>query len=273
MVVFPNAKINIGLSITEKRADGFHNLASCFYPIGWKDILEIIPSKTTTQFSSSGIDIPGDPSNNLCLQAYELLKQDYNLPPVLIHLHKIIPIGAGLGGGSADAAFTIINLNKQFSLELTTAQMIAYARQLGSDCAFFIENKPTFATEKGDIFQEINLNLSENYILLVNPAIHISTKEAYAGITPQVPSHDLKKTLETSLPLSWNGIVLNDFENHLFKSYPLLKDIKQQLYDAGASYASMTGSGATVYGIFDKKPPQITFDKKYTVKSLKLDDF
>ena len=168
MVVFPNAKINIGLQIIEKRSDGFHNIASCFYPVGWSDVLEIIPAKEFS-FSSSGIDIPGDPAKNLCIKAYELLKQDINLPPISMHLLKIVPIGAGMGGGSADAAFVLKLINTTFHLSLSTLDLENYARKLGSDCAFFIENKPQFCYEKGDQFTDIPLSLKGKYIVLVYP--------------------------------------------------------------------------------------------------------
>lgn len=249
MLVFPNSKINLGLRITKKRTDGFHNLQSCFYPVGWGDMLEIIPADTFI-FSSSGIPIPGDPDKNLCVRAYDLLKADYDLPPVRMHLHKIVPIGAGLGGGSADAAFTLKLLNERFALELPVAQLENYARQLGSDCAFFIQNRPLYCLEKGDVFNEIDADLSGYHILLVYPNLAISTAEAYAGVRPNQPETSLYDQLQAPVN-TWRTMVHNDFENSLFPAYPVLAQIKQQLYEAGAVYASMSGSGSTVYGIFD----------------------
>jgi 4-diphosphocytidyl-2-C-methyl-D-erythritol kinase len=241
MLTFPNAKINIGLSITEKRSDGFHNLASCFYPVGWSDVLEILPAEATS-FKSSGIPIPGDAQNNLCLKAYNLLKTDFDIPPVMIHLHKVVPIGAGLGGGSADCAFTIKTLNELFELNLSVMLMEDYARKLGSDCAFFIQNRPQFCTGKGDEFSEIKVDLSGKYIVLVNPNIHI----------PEKTEIDLKEILQS--PISqWVNVVKNDFENHLLPKYPAIANIKNQLYHHGAAYASMTGSGSTVFGIFEEE--------------------
>lgn len=251
MISFPNAKVNIGLQIVSKRADGYHNLLSCFYPVGWSDVLEILPA-TELAFSSSGIAIPGQASGNLCLKAYHLLANDFTLPPVHIHLHKVIPIGAGLGGGSADGAFTIRMLNDLFTLGLGTAQMETYARRIGSDCAFFIQNQPIFCSQKGDQFEPIELSLAAKQIVLVNPGIHISTAEAYAGVVPQEPAIDLKTALQGDIR-QWKEKVQNDFEATLAQSYPPIARIKTQLYELGALYASMTGSGSTVYGIFEEE--------------------
>lgn len=252
MVTFPNAKINLGLYVVARRPDGFHNIESCFYPVPWRDILEIIPAETFA-FSSSGIAIPGDPAANLCVKSYGLLQKDYSLPPVHIHLHKIIPIGAGLGGGSADGAFTITLLNSTFALNLQPLQMEAYARQLGSDCAFFIRNEPVFCYGKGDQFEDIRVDLSSYFIILVNPHIHVGTAEAYAGITPKQPGYPIRETL--ALPVrEWKHTLLNDFEKTVCARYPAITAIKDILYAHGAVYASMSGSGSTVYGIFEQAP-------------------
>lgn len=253
MLVFPNAKINLGLHITEKRPDGYHNLQSCFYPVGWSDALEVIPARPDAQavaFTSSGLPIPGDAQTNLCVRAYELLRADFSLPPVQIHLHKIIPIGAGLGGGSADAAFALKALNERFDLKLSVSQLEEYARLLGSDCAFFVQNRPVYCVEKGDVFESIDVDLSGYYVLLVYPNLAISTAEAYANIRPQQPVTPLRAQLQAPIH-TWRDTVHNDFEDSLFTKYPILSSVKQQLYDMGAVYASMSGSGSTVYGIFD----------------------
>ena len=249
MLTFPSCKINLGLFITEKRADGFHNLQSYFYPVRWRDVLEIIPA-SQVEFSSSGLAIPGNSGDNLCLRAYHLLKADFDLPPVRMHLHKIVPIGAGLGGGSADAAFALKLLSEQFRLGLNVTQLETYARQLGSDCAFFIQNRPLYCTGKGDVFSEIGVDLSGYYIRLVYPNLAISTAEAYAGVRPQQPVISLAELLERPIT-DWRDTVQNDFEDSLFPKYPILAQLKQQLYDAGAVYASMSGSGSTIYGIFN----------------------
>lgn len=252
MVVFPNAKINIGLNIIEKRPDGFHNITSCFYPVEWCDALEILPANELS-FRASGLSIPGSSDSNLCLKAYHLLALDNVMPPVSIHLLKSVPIGAGLGGGSADAAFTIKALNAQFGLGLTTGQQQEYARQLGSDCAFFIENKPMYCFGKGDQFEEIALRLTGKWIVLVNPGIHISTAEAYDGVAPRQPAKDLRSLLQQPID-TWRNYINNDFEESLFPRHTILRKYKQALYDLGALYASMTGSGSTLYGIFDNEP-------------------
>lgn len=249
VLVFPNCKINLGLRITEKRSDGFHNLQSCFYPVGWSDVLEVIPSDKLV-FSSSGLPIPGQLVNNLCVRAYELLKVDFDLPPVQMHLHKIVPIGAGLGGGSADAAATLKVLNKRFSLKLSLPQLEEYARLLGSDCAFFIQNRPLYCVEKGDVFRDIDIDLSGYYILLVYPNLAISTAEAYAQVQTRRSELSLYEQLQAPID-TWHNTVHNDFEDSLFPAYPVLAQLKQQLYEAGAVYASLSGSGSTVYGIFN----------------------
>lgn len=252
MLTFPNAKINIGLNIVEKRPDGFHNIESVFYPVNWCDALEIVPSEQF-HFQSSGLPIPGDTNNNLCIKAYHLLNNSQSKmaqKAAHFHLHKIIPMGAGLGGGSADGAFALKILNEIFELGLSKAELQSYARLLGSDCAFFIENRPVFCFNKGDEFEEISLNLKGKFIVLVNPAIHISTAEAYAGVKPRKAEISLKEALK--LPLNkWEGLIKNDFEENLLWKYPTIAATKKTLYKQGALYASMTGSGSTVYGIFE----------------------
>ncbi|MDR6563328.1 MULTISPECIES: 4-(cytidine 5'-diphospho)-2-C-methyl-D-erythritol kinase [unclassified Arcicella] len=268
MVTFPNAKINIGLYITEKRADGFHNLESCFYPVGWCDILEILPADELS-FKSTGLPIPGSPDSNLCLKAYHLLKQDFDIPPVTIHLHKVVPIGAGMGGGSADCAFTIKTLNELFVLHLSIEQMENYARRLGSDCAFFIQNQPQYCFGKGDEFADITIDLTGKFIVLVNPNIHISTAEAYSGVKPQKNEIDLREVLKEPVQ-TWKNVVKNDFETHLLPKYPRIENIKNKLYELGASYASMTGSGSTVFGIFEEAIATKKHFEEYAVWEGKL---
>ena len=247
MISFPNAKINIGLSIVSKRSDGFHDLQSIFYPVNWCDVLEILPADKTS-FSSSGIPIPGDEESNLCLQAYHSMKTEFNLPPVSICLKKMIPIGAGLGGGSADAAYTLLMLNEMFRLKLSVTELEIRAKELGSDCAFFIQNKPVVAIEKGDVFQETKLNLKGFYILLVNPEIHISTQEAYQGVLPKPTLVDYTNVCDLS-----EYELINDFESGVFANHPSIEKLKKELKN-DAVYVSMTGSGSTVFGVFDKKP-------------------
>lgn len=267
MISFPNAKINIGLFITEKRIDGFHNLESCFFPIPWTDILEIIPSDCFS-FSSSGIEIPNNTmETNLCVKAYNLLANDFDISPVKIHLHKNIPIGAGLGGGSADASFTLKMLNDLFDLKISDEKLENYARQLGSDCAFFIQNKPVFAFEKGDIFKELSLSLKDKFIVLINPTIHISTKEAYSGVKPKQATIDLHTFLAENSIENWKEKVHNDFEDSIFPNHSTIAQLKNDLYNKNALYASMTGSGSTVFGIFENEIDTSDFKKSMIFSS------
>lgn len=256
MISFPNAKINIGLNITEKRSDGFHNIQSAFYPIALTDALELVENTATDAppitMSFSGIDIPGNAMDNLCVKAYHLIAKDYPLPNIKVYLHKHIPIGAGLGGGSADAAFFIRLLNSTFELGLAWGEMHHYARQLGSDCSFFITNKPAFVEGKGDEYETMQLSLKGYFIALVYPNIHINTAMAYSGVKPKTPARSLENDLQSPIE-EWKLCVHNDFEDTLFVKFPELKNIKQQLYDNDAIYAAMSGSGSTLYGIFKQK--------------------
>jgi 4-diphosphocytidyl-2-C-methyl-D-erythritol kinase len=252
MIVFPNAKINIGLNIIEKLADGYHNIESCIYPVPWYDALEVIVAKKFS-FITTGIDIPG--KENICLSAYELLENIFDLPPVRIHLHKNIPIGAGLGGGSADGAFMLKLLNDKFSLGLNKSQLRSYAGQLGSDCPFFIENQPALVEGTGDIITPIDIDLHGLFIGIIYPEIHINTKSAYDGMLPSLPSTRLKEVVEGRNIANWHQIVTNDFEQNADKAIHVLKEM---LYAKGAMYASMTGSGSAVYGLFKSLPELVT---------------
>ncbi len=254
MICFPSCKINLGLRITQKRADGFHALETVFFPISIKDALEIIIEPETSAapitFTSSGLAINGDPSDNLCFKAYEILKKDYpTIPNIKMHLHKTIPMGAGLGGGSSDGAFTLVALNQLFNLQIPEQALLDYALQLGSDCPFFIINTPAFATGRGEILKPINVNLNGYSIVIVNPGIAISTKLAFSLITPKVPDTNMEAIICEPVT-SWKEKLINDFEQPIFNSFPELANIKETLYQKGAVYASMTGTGSTVYGIF-----------------------
>jgi 4-diphosphocytidyl-2-C-methyl-D-erythritol kinase len=253
MVSFPPCKINLGLHIIRKRPDGYHDLETCFYPVPWTDILEIIPADSLA-FTSSGLAIPGREDDNLCLKAYRLLQRDFNLKPVKIHLHKIIPMGAGLGGGSADGAHTVRLLNNQFQLNLSAEKMMAYTAQLGSDCSFFIQDKPLLGTGRGEVLQPLALSLKGKYMVIAKPDVHVSTAEAYAGVTPALPALPLHEAITQPLH-AWKNVVHNDFETSVFQKYPVIASLKETLYRQGAVYASMSGSGAAVFGIFDKEVP------------------
>ena len=250
MVLFPHAKINLGLQVIEKRQDGFHNIVSCFYPIGWCDVLEII-AKPQLTFRTTGLEIPGNSYDNLCLKAYHLLQERFNLPTVYIHLHKVIPIGAGLGGGSSDGAFMLKGLNQLFDLSLSQQGLKELAAELGSDCAFFIEDKPVLATGKGEQLDEIEITLPGNYLVVVTPPIQVDTGGAYGMLTPKIPAVNLREVLNQSG--QWAGSVTNDFEIPVFEKYPVIAQVKETLLEAGALYASMSGSGSSVYGFFEEE--------------------
>ncbi len=256
MIVYPNAKINLGLHVVEKRPDGYHNLETVFYPIGWKDILEVLPDDSQASgvtFSSSGLAIPGDPRDNLCVKAYHLISKDYPMPAVKAHLHKIIPMGAGLGGGSSDAAFFIRALNELFELNLAWGELHHYAKQLGADCSFFITNKPVFAEGRGDQLESIDFSLKGYHAVVVYPGIHVSTADAFANIVPGKPAFSLEEYIPSHPIAEWKDVVKNDFEASVFPKFPAIAEVKQKLYNAGAIFAGMSGSGSAVYGIFAEK--------------------
>ncbi|MDR0733365.1 MAG: 4-(cytidine 5'-diphospho)-2-C-methyl-D-erythritol kinase [Dysgonamonadaceae bacterium] len=254
MICFPNAKINLGLHIVSKKPDGYHNIETVFYPIPLCDALEIVPSETgATAFFQTGIPIDGNLDDNLAMKAFHLLKKDFDLPEIAIYLRKQIPFGAGLGGGSSDAAFMLKLLNDFSRLGLSAEQLEKYAGRLGADCPFFIRNKPVFAEGIGDIFTPVNISLKGYYLVLAKPDIHISTQEAYAGVTPRQPVSRLTETIR--LPVEeWKNHIINDFEEGIFARYPAIGDIKQSLYNQGAVYASMSGSGSSVFGVFPQPP-------------------
>lgn len=270
MLCFPNAKINIGLNVTSKRPDGYHNLESVFYPVAINDILEFIVDTNASEghaaMTISGLAVDGPVEKNLVMKAYKLLHEQFKLPAIKIHLHKIIPMGAGLGGGSSDGAWMLKSLNDFFSLGLSTMQLRNYALQLGSDCAFFIDNQPAFVTGRGEQLSPYPINFHKLYLLLVCPGLHVSTAEAYSMLKPQQPATSLSELLQEPLE-NWHKHVVNDFEGPVFRKFPELAAIKTKLYDAGAVYASMSGSGSALYGIFNQKP-QIPISLEHTFQQI-----
>ena len=249
MIVYPNGKINLGLNVLEKRADGYHEISSVFHPVKQLfDMLEILPADNFS-FSSSGIAIPGD--NNICTKAFDLLKAEYDVGNVKIHLHKMIPIGAGLGGGSADGAFVLKALNELFELNLTNNQLEKYALKLGADCPFFIENTPKYVEGIGEKMTAIDLDLSDYELKFIFPDLHISTADAYRRVNPNFPKYALLDLIEQPIE-NWKLTVKNDFENSAFKNHPQLEKMKAELYADGAIFASMTGSGSVLYGVFSR---------------------
>lgn len=267
MICFPNAKINLGLNIVSRRANGYHNLETVFYPIRLKDALEIVPSESNEpyRFFQTGIEIKGNADDNLVIKALKLISQEKEIPPIDVHLLKKIPFGAGLGGGSSNAAFMLKLLNETFSLGYSEIDLIRLAAQLGADCPFFIINKPAFATGIGEELEVIELDLSNYVFVLVKPDVFVSTKDAFAMITPAQPEISLKEIIKQ--PVSeWKELMRNDFEASIFPKYPEIGKIKQKLYDYGAVYASMSGSGSSVYGFFEKDI-DIRFDNCFVWKN------
>lgn len=263
MITFPNAKINLGLNIVEKRPDGYHNLETIFYPINLQDALEVTIKENGSEeytLHISGITLDGEAEDNLVVKAYKLLKKDFpQLPPIDIHMYKHIPAGAGLGGGSSDAAHMVKLLNEKFVLGLAVRQMENYAAQLGADCAFFIKNEPVFATGIGNIFEPIELSLKGYHIILIRPDIFVSTRDAFSQIKPSRPKISLKELAKQPIE-NWKDEMKNDFEDSVFQKFPEIAAIKDELYDLGAVYAAMSGSGSSVYGIF-KEPIENVEDK------------
>jgi 4-diphosphocytidyl-2-C-methyl-D-erythritol kinase len=274
MVSFPNAKINLGLKILRKRSDGFHDIETLMIPIALCDVLEILESKSgKTTFKCTGLAIDAkpvtstpevsesahtEPAMNLVFRMYELLKRDFGLPPVFIHLHKAIPAGAGLGGGSSDCAHTLKMLDNLFGMVLSAGQQTDYVSQLGSDCAFFIDNKPAIASGRGEILHPVDVDLKGLYIYIVKPDIHINTGQAYSWVKPSESATALNETV--AAPVSdWKSNLFNDFEIPVFKQYPELRGIKEELYHSGAMYAAMSGSGSAIFGIFQHEPETIPF--------------
>lgn len=261
MVGFSNAKINLGLNILDKRADGYHNISSVFYPVAWCDILEVTPA---SHFSLhfTGLPIPGPADQNLITRAWNRIKPGHKA--VRIHLHKLLPMGAGIGGGSSNAAFALKLINQVLELEYSTEDLAEMAGELGSDCPFFIENKPVLCLDRGNRFEPSPLCLKGKQVVMVYPGIHVSTAEAYGGIRPHQPATPLEESLQKPISL-WKNEVVNDFEEHILEQYPKIAQVKELLYRSGASYASMTGSGSTVYGIFEQPVSLSHLFPHYTV--------
>ncbi|MDR1681212.1 MAG: 4-(cytidine 5'-diphospho)-2-C-methyl-D-erythritol kinase [Prevotellaceae bacterium] len=249
MICFPPAKINIGLSVKSRREDGFHEIETLLCPVALCDVLEITASEAFS-FHLSGLPVEGDVESNLCVKAYRLLQATFDLPPLAVYLHKVIPAGAGLGGGSSDATAMLQLLNEFFALGLSPAQLWQYAVQLGSDCAFFLHNRPMLATGRGEILTDFPVpQLSDYRIVLLFAPVSVSTAAAYGAVTAQLPAHPLTDLLAQPVE-TWKDCLVNDFEQSVFAQYPILASLKEQLYDAGAVYAAMSGSGSALFGLF-----------------------
>jgi 4-diphosphocytidyl-2-C-methyl-D-erythritol kinase len=269
MILFPPSKINLGLHVLDKRADGYHNLDTLMYQIPLCDVLEIIVSEKLS-FQSSGLNIDVNSQENLCIKAFELLKNKFNIPPVSIHLHKIIPMGAGLGGGSSNASYTLIALNELYNLNLKPTDLEAFALELGSDCPLFINKSPQIARGRGEILKEIPFSLSGYFLKLINTGIHVSTKDAFSEIQFNKSINSIENIVSKPIH-EWKNELTNDFESSVFSKYPVLQELKLKLYQEGAIYASMTGSGSTLFGIYENKPSprfakEFTFEKILTLE-------
>lgn len=265
MIVYPNAKINLGLNVVERRVDGYHNLESVFFPVAIRDMLEIVElpeGEGDYEWHCDGMAIDCDLESNICIKAYRLLQKEYKLPRVGIYLYKNIPMGAGMGGGSSDGAFVLKALNDMFGLGMSKVELISKAAQIGADCAFFIENKPSYVTGIGDKLEHFDIDLSGYYLVVCKPDVHISTAEAYRGITPKPSKENVRDILRRPIN-EWKDLLVNDFEESIFKNHPEIKATKDMMYECGAIYSSMSGSGSAVYGIFDK---EITLEGGITLK-------
>lgn len=254
MITFPGCKINLGLRVTARRDDGFHDLESVFYPVPFRDVLEILPSGDQhCTLELSGIPLPGKTEDNLCVKAWRLLRDEYGIPGVRMYLHKVIPPGSGLGGGSSDAAFALKLLSEMFGLGTDPDRLENYAGRLGSDCPFFIRNKPVMATGRGDRFAAADVSLAGMWLALLLPGIHVQTAEAFRGVSPGRPEYPVSEVVRQP-PGEWKEKLVNDFERTIFAVHPELAVLKERLYASGALYASMSGSGSAVYGIFSSDP-------------------
>lgn len=251
MVAFPGCKINLGLHIISRRPDGYHELNTGFYPVPWSDLLEFVPSNKFS-LAVTGLEIPGSQDDNLVAKAYRLLNKEVGLPPIQGHLHKLVPMGAGLGGGSADAAHALRLLDGLFALNLAPPALSAYALQLGSDCSFFLTDTPAIGRGRGEVLEPLDLRLKGYYLVILTPKIHIATADAYAGIKPQTPKEELHVTLKRPVT-EWREWLVNDFEPSVFSRFPTLATLKETCYAKGALYASLSGSGSSVYGLFDRE--------------------
>lgn len=256
MICFPNAKINLGLQVKKKRSDGYHDIETVFYPLELSDILEVTPLSGTKEnytYLNTGIAIESEHHDNLCIRAWNEIASIRKMPGVAIHLHKVVPPGAGLGGGSSDAAFTLMALNDFFNLAIPLPELGKMAGRIGSDCPFFIHNKPVFATGRGEILEPVNLDLAGTDIMVVHPGIPVSSGWAYAQIKPGGHPLSVAETVSQD-PRGWQDRLVNDFEPIVFSKYPVIRQIKDRMLAMGAFYSSMTGSGSAVFGMFDYEP-------------------
>jgi 4-diphosphocytidyl-2-C-methyl-D-erythritol kinase len=267
MIVFPIAKINLGLRIVSKRPDGYHNIETIFFPVTLHDALEfVVPdiNAGSDVLVTSGIDTGSHGIDNLVIKAAVKLRQSHHFPYLKIHLHKVIPAGAGLGGGSSDAACFLKAVNKFLNLGIAENELKSIALELGSDCPFFIDGKPLYAEGRGEILKPVSLSLDGYYLVLLNPRLHVSTKEAYENCTPKMPETSLEKLVNRPVE-EWKSLIYNDFEEFAFTKFPMIGNLKNELYDSGALFSLMSGSGSSVFGLFREKPQLSENIKKYVI--------
>ncbi len=270
MTLFPNAKINIGLYVTGKRKDGYHDIESLFYPVGVRDALEFVvqkPGLDFDEFTVTGIETDCSMNDNLVMKALNQLRNYYTIPPLKIHLHKVIPPGSGLGGGSSDAAFMLMYLNRYFKLGIDKDGLKEQAMKIGSDCAFFISNKASFISGRGEVITESDFTLEGRYMLIVYPGIHISTAEAYSMVSPGIPVKKIGEQIKEPVH-TWRDKINNDFQDVIISKHPAIGDIISRMYDEGALYCSMSGSGSAVYGIFDEIPGRSNYHDYWIWKGM-----
>jgi 4-diphosphocytidyl-2-C-methyl-D-erythritol kinase len=272
MIAFPFAKINLGLHVLRKRNDGYHDMESVLVPIPLQDALEVVGFRSrpdAVELARSGLPVPGDPKDDLCLKAVALVRKRRALPGLRMHLHKAIPIGAGLGGGSSDATHTLLLLNDLFRLRLSKDELLAMAAELGSDCPFFLQRVPQFVEGRGERVRQTDVLLKGSWLVLVNSGIHVSTADAFGKVHPMEHRVELSQVLSTSVD-DWQDALLNDLEAPVFAMHPALGRIKQGLLAQGAVYAAMSGSGSSVFGLFRNKPQLREFPTEYSVWTLPL---
>lgn len=266
MLIFPFAKINLGLQVLRKRPDGYHDIRSVLFPIPLCDALEAVVDENVpageVRFERTGIPVPGDRSSDLCMKAVEQVRKLRELPGLRMHLHKAVPTGAGLGGGSSDAAHTLLLLNKLLDLGLSPQELHTMATALGSDCPFFLQHGAQLAEGRGEILRPVSIELTGHWLMLVNPGIHVPTAEVYGNMHPSAEQRGLNRLITEPIT-SWQGTVVNDMEEYVFGQYPAIREIKQKLQDMGAIYAAMSGSGSSVFGIFREKPADPGSPKDY----------
>ncbi|MEN9987537.1 MAG: hypothetical protein RLZZ585_576 [Bacteroidota bacterium] len=263
MILYPPAKINLGLNILRKRNDGYHDIDTCMVEIPFTDIIEVTKADSF-EFLQTGIKISGLGGSNLCEKAYQLLQNEFQIGPVRIHLRKQIPVGAGLGGGSADATFTLLALNELFQLQLSTEKLKQLASEIGSDCPFFVDGLPQIAQGRGEILSTVELDLSDVYLVLLNPGIHVGTKEAYDGVSVSEDVRSIEEIVQKPMD-QWRELLKNDFETSVFQRYPEIQALKESLYHTGAIYAAMSGSGSSVFGLFTNEDAAMNFNSLHLI--------